>query len=42
MSDRARLLAIRELTANIRRLDPQGKRILQLPGGDETDPPADE
>jgi hypothetical protein len=35
LSDRARLLAIRELAANIRRLDPQGKRILQLPRGDE-------
>jgi hypothetical protein len=42
VSDRARLMAIRELAANIRRLDPQGKRILQLPGGDETDPAADE
>lgn len=32
---RAQLLAIRELADNIRRLDPQGQRILQLPGGDE-------
>lgn len=41
LSDRARLLAIRELASSIRRLDVPGTRILQLPEGDLPDAPGD-